>query len=125
MASHHKFRPAFSKQEILYLIDLCGRDNRDTTIELASTIAARLRIFALKADLGVISPAFTSTGKQSLSEKLGLEEGDSLTDRRRKAHQFYRAHPGLCTPDQIEQAKTYMYENGLMTPEQEAEYEKS
>ena len=123
MASNQKFRPAFTKQEILYLIDILNRDKRDATAELAFTLAARLKVFALKADLGIVAPAFSSTEKQSLAEKLGMEDSDSLADKRRKAYEFCKANPTFCTPEQARLAKTYMYESGLMTPEQEAEYE--
>lgn len=120
-----KFRPAFTKQEILYLIDLCSKDKRDTTTELAFTLAARLRIFALKADLGIISPAFTSTERQTLSEKLGLSNSESPADRRAAAYAKWKENPGFCTQSEVSLAFTYRYENGLMTPEQEAAYEKS
>lgn len=122
--SHQKFRPAFTKQEILYLIDLCGRDKRETTTELAFTLAARLRIFALKADLGIVSPAFTSTEKQSLAEKLGME-AESPADRRAAAYAKWKENPGFCTESELKLSFTYRFENGLLNPEEERDYEQS
>ena len=120
-----KFRPAFSKQEILYLIDLCGRDKRDSTTELAFTIASRLRIFALKADLGIVSPAFTSTERQTLAEKLGMSASGSPAERRAAAYSKWKENPGFCTESELKLSFTYRFENGLLNPEEERDYEQS
>lgn len=121
-SSNAKFRPAFTKQEILYLIELCNRDKRDSMVEMAFTIASRLRIFALKADLGIVAPAFTSTERQSLEEKLGMES-ESPAAKREAAYSKYKVNPAFCTLQELRMANTYRYENGLMSPDEEARYE--
>lgn len=119
-----KFRPAFTKQEIQYIIELCNLDKRPHVTEMAFTIAARLKIFALKADLHIISPAFNSTPKQSLEEKLGMAFV-TPAERRAAAYEKWKHNVALCTDDELRLVGTYMYENGLMTPEQEADYERT
>lgn len=124
MNIHQKFRPAFSKQEIMYLIDLLNRDKRESVTEMAFTIASRLKIFALKADLGIVAPAFSSTERQSLAEKLGME-AESPADRRLAAYKKWTEVPSACTDKELELAMTYRYENGLLSAEQERDYEQS
>jgi hypothetical protein len=121
---NQKFRPAFSKVEIQYLIDLCNKDKREGMVEMAFTIAARLRIFALKADLGIVAPAFSSSERQSLAEKLGME-AESPADKRLAAYNKWKEIPSACTDKELELCMTYRYENGLLNPEQERNYEQS
>jgi len=120
MALVEKYRPAFSAAEIQYLIDVCNLDQRAATAEIAFAIASRLKVFALKAQLGIVGNAFTSAPKQSLDEKLGL---DDPAARRKAAFDLYNTNSAMCTPAQLRMARTYRYENGLMTPVEEAEYE--
>jgi hypothetical protein len=120
--TNQKFRPAFSKQEIQYLIDLCNKDKRDGMTEMAFTIAARLRIFALKADLHIIAPAFTSTERQSLEDKLGMES-DSPTEKRLAAFKKWKENPAACTKKELNLSMTYRYENSLLNPDEEKNYE--
>ena len=123
-STNQKFRPAFTKQEIMYLIDLLNRDKRDSVVEMAFTIASRLKIFALKADLGIVAPAFTATEKQSLAEKLGMES-ESPASKRLAAYNKWKEVPSACTDKELELCMTYRYENGLLNPEQEHDYEQS
>ena len=123
MATNDKFRPAFNKQEIQYLIDLCNRDNRESFTEMAFTIAARLRVFALKADLGIVAPAFTSTERQTLAEKLGVADVQSPAERRLAAFQKWKEVPAACTEAELKLAFTYRFEHGLLNPEEERDYE--
>lgn len=123
-SQNQKFRPAFTKQEILYLVELCNLDKRPGTIEMAFTIASRLKVFSLKADLHIIAPAFTSTEKQSLAEKLGMESGSPI-EKRLTAFQKWKENPAFCTDKELELAMTYRYENGLLNSEEEHSYEQS
>lgn len=131
IGSSAKFRPAFTKQEIAYLLDLCRKDTREATATMASNIAARLRIFSLKADLGIVSPAFNSTERQSVEDRLGFDignsdgtsSGDSPTAKRLTAFNKWQINAALCTEKELKLAMTHRYDNGLMTPEEENEYE--
>lgn len=117
-----KYRPSFTKQEIAYIIDLCNLDTRPATTEMAFTIACRLKVFSLKADLNIVSPAFSSAPKQSLEEKLGMES-ESPSQKRQAAFAKWKLNPALCNSFEIGMANTYRYENGLMTAAEENEYE--
>lgn len=122
MPPEEKYRPAFTKQEIIYIIGLCSLDKRAGTTEMAFTIAARLKVFALKADLHMIIPAFESSPKVSLEDKLGLGD-ETLISKRQRAYEKFKLNPEYCSNIEIQMANTYLYENGLMTEEQEKAYE--
>ena len=117
-----KYRPAFSSAEIQYLINICNKDKRPETAEVAFAIASRLKIFALKAQLGIVIPAFSSNPKQTLDEKLGLEELTPV-QKRELAYKKWQGNPLMCSSKEIEMAHLYRYENGMMTDIEEKEYE--
>lgn len=119
--SNQKFRPAFSAPEIQYLIDLCNLDSRPETAEMGFNIASRLKVFALKINLGITGPAFTSEPVRSLEEKLGM---DMPEEKRLAAFQKWKLSPNLCTDLERKLANTYRYENNLMTKEEEEQYER-
>src|SRR4051812_11622414 len=96
-----KYRPAFSAQEIEYIINLCNLDRRPETAELGFGIASRLRVFSLKTQLGITGAAFVSSPRQSMEEKLGL---DDPIEQRRLAFNLYSTNPALCSPLQLKMA---------------------
>jgi len=116
-----KYRPAFTIAEIEYLIALCNADLRPEVVEMSVEISNRLKVFLLKANLGLLNPAFTSAPKVSITEKLGL---DSPEEKRLMAHRKWCVNKNICTPDEIKLVHAYRYENNLMTKEEEKEYEK-
>ena len=118
--SNHKYRPALSAAEIQYLIDLCNLDSRPATAEMGFNIASRLKIFALKVNLGLTGAAFVSTPRQSLDQKLGL---DSPEERRFAAYCKWQLNPAFCMPSELKDVADYRYSNGLMTPEEEKNHE--
>ena len=118
--SQNKYRPAFTEQEIQYLIERCENDSRTETMEMGNDIANRLKVFALKANLGITSAAFTSAPKESIESKLGLE---NIAEKRLAAFTKWQLNPAFCTAGEVRLANEYRYENNLMTKEEEEKYE--
>jgi|LauGreDrversion4_2_1035121.scaffolds.fasta_scaffold869448_2 hypothetical protein len=117
-----KYRPTLTAQEIAYMIERCDADARDETAGLSVALGSKLKIFAMKMQLGIVSSAYVSAPKQSLTDKLGFDTPES---KRLAAFEKHSKLPSLCTPEEIKLAQTYRYENNLMTPQEEADYENS
>ena len=126
-APSNKYRPYLTMQQIKYFIQLAESDQRAETEALRLKSLRELKLFVAKSDLGLVNSALTVVGKQSTEEKLGFSEESMETpeQRREKAYQLWRVNPQLCDDNQIQMAKLYMYENDLMSPDEEAEYESS
>jgi hypothetical protein len=63
-----------------------------------------------------------------MAEKLELDQShtdavNSLQSKRFNAYRKWRDHAANCTPWEIDQAMVYRYENDLMAPEEESEWE--
>jgi hypothetical protein len=120
-SSTQKYRPALTAQEIAYLIDLCNLDSRPETSELGFAIASRLRVFKLKTELGVTGAAFSSTPKETMEQKLGLED---IVTKRQKAYDLWRQNPDLVDAKGMRLVEAYRYDHGLMSAEEIEEYER-
>lgn len=118
--SIQKFRPYLTVQQLRYIVQLIEADNRSETEALKLRTAKELKLFLMKSDLGALTPAVVIAEKQSMTERLGLV--DPVSDRE-EAYNLWSRNPMLCTEQQIKQARLYRYENDLMSPEEEAEYE--
>lgn len=118
--SIQKFRPYLTVQQLRYIVQLIEADNRSETEALKLRTAKELKLFLIKSDLGALTPAVVIAEKQSMTERLGLV--DPVSDRE-EAYNLWSRNPMLCTEQQIKQARLYRYENDLMSPEEEAEYE--
>jgi len=117
--ANQKFRPYLTLQQIKYFIQLAEADNRAETEPLRLRVLRELKLFVAKNDLGLVRPALVVTEKKTMEDKLGL----GATTTREEAYNLWRANPDLCTPQQLQQAKLYRYENDLMSPAEEAQYE--
>lgn len=118
-----KFRPSFTIAEINYILDVVAADNREATSRLRDNVHKQLQVFSLKARIGAVSASHTSKAAERISIEDALD--DSPAQRREKSYQLWCMNPALCTPQQISLAKTYRYENNLMSPDEEEEYESS
>ena len=117
-----KLRPVITSIQLSYLLDLIQNDNRSTTEQIKDDLYKYLKLFQAKVSIGIVAPSYVvQEKKRSIDDILGAD--DSPAANRRRAYDLYIESPQLCTPKQIHLAKTYMYENDLMTAEQEAEYE--
>jgi hypothetical protein len=91
--------------------------------EIVKALGAKLRIFALKIDMGIITSSHSSAPQASLEDKLGF--GLTPIQKREAAYKRFQIAPQLCTPADMILIELYRYENNLMTPEEEAKYEGS
>ena len=117
-----KYRPTLTAQEIAYIIERCDSDSRDETAGLSIALGSKLKIFAMKMQLGIVASAYTAAPKQSLTDKLGFASPDA---KRLAAFEKYSKLPSICTPQEIALAQTYRYENNMMTTQEESDYENS
>ena len=120
-----KYRPYLTIQQIKYFIQLAEADNRAETEHLRLKSLRELGLFVAKNDLGLVRPALTVTGQKTIEDKLGLGlgQGADVATSREEAYNLWCMDPQLCTDQQVKQARLYRYENDLMSPEEEAQYE--
>lgn len=124
MDSIKKVRPVLTEQELAYIIERCEADQREETTGLSVALGSKLKIFAMKLQLNLVAPAYIATAKKTLEERLGLE--DTTPERKRlAAFEKWTKLPSLCSPEEVSLAQTYRYENGLMTYQEEIDYENS
>jgi hypothetical protein len=119
-----KYRPYFTALELTEIITALKSAPTPSRVALIRYLEG----FALKISHGVISSAHTL--EPSMAEKLELDVShteaiNSLQSKRFNAYRKWRDHPAQCTPWEIDQAMVYRYENDLMAPEEESEYEMS
>lgn len=86
---------------------------------MAHSVLAKLKLFVAKMNLGIVNPAFTSAPKATLEERLGIDP----VEKRLLAYEKWKLDPYLCSQHEFALAQTYRYENDLMTPDEEREYE--
>ena len=111
-----KLRPYLEEAELSHIIGLLDADSGSP---FSLSVAAKLKSFMFKYSVGARKPAYTST-KLSVEESLGMIPAK---DSRESIYNKYKLVPQLCTPDEISQAKEYMYEKNLMSPQESEEYE--
>ena len=118
--SIQKFRPYLTIQQIRYIVQLIDSDNRSETEALRLKTLRELKLFIAKSDIGAVAPSLVTVERKSMTEQLGFS---SPAEQREAAYKLWSANPQLCTEQQIQQATLYRYENNLMSPEEEAQYE--
>lgn len=126
-AKESKWRLTLTSNELLVAAKLVTGD--PIPAELSDDwvkLRTKIRLLHFKVAEGITKPAFVAAPKLTEAEKLGLSKEELDVDTKRKqAYDWYIMNPESCTPNTKELALAYMYENDLMTPEQEAEYESS
>lgn len=118
MNTQTKFRLSLTLQEIQVLVDALS------TIEKTSKLRAKLEIYIKKAQYGIVSAGYTAAPRLSISDKLE-QETLSPQEKREQAYQLYNKFSGDSTflsPETILLAKTYMFENGMMTDAEEESF---
>lgn len=116
----NKYRIALSLPQIHYLVALMKADDLECTAKLRENLTNQLKLLAFKAEEGLTSPAYTAAERQSIEQKLGL---DDPAERRERAYAKWQGNPALCTAQEIEDATLYRYSNDMMTTAEEQEYE--
>ncbi len=125
-SSNQKFRPYFTAAELQEIIT-CLKSH-PTPRRL--TICQYLESFALKINHGIVSPAHVNN--PSLEQKLGFQNLDPSTPipishnlTGEAAYNKWFLDPKSATPKEIAEAMNWRYLNDLMSPEEEAEYERT
>jgi len=118
--SEPKYRPSLAANEIHYIISLCEADK--TQPAMAHELLAKLKLFVAKMKLGIVNPAFSSSSQVhiTLEDQLGFVDPAA---KRKAAYEKWKVDPYLCNKQEFAMAETYRYENDLMTPEEEEDYE--
>lgn len=117
-----KYRISLTLPQIRYLVSVAQLDTTEAMQRLRDSTISTLKLSLTKAELGITAPAFVASEKQSLEEKLGLIDPAS---RREIAYKKWSNNPSLCTSQEIADAQLYRYENDMMTPDEENEYEQA
>lgn len=120
--SAHKFRPSLTEGEILYLLDLLQSDTREATHKVSTSLHSKLKVFVMKAQLGIVSPAYTAMTAPKMSLAEALQEG-TPSEKRHNAYSKFITTPYLCSKEELSLAMSYKYEHDLMVPEEEEAYE--
>jgi hypothetical protein len=118
-----KYRPYLTSSELSEIIR-CVKTSSHNKV-----LISYLESFSLKINHGVISPQISTL--PTVAESLGLDSPSSssneflVSEPRSKLGCFLRwkIQPHLLSPDELSKAHLYRYENDLMTPEEETEYE--
>ena len=118
--SQAQYRLSFTEQEINYLHQLVCTDPSSATKDLQDRLHRYFKLMKTKLEIGAVSAAFTSSPKKSLEEKLGMLDP---VEAREAAYLKWQTNPALCTEEEIQKAKTHMYENDMMTAEEEEAFE--
>lgn len=113
-----KFRPSLSLEEIQYLIV-----NLNTASSpVAVSVRSKLQLLTAKVNLGLTKPAFITSPKEDIMNQLG-ESNQTPAQKRESAYIKYHSNPAACTDEEVKLAKTYMYNNNMMTATEREAYE--
>lgn len=113
-----KYRPYLSSSELAEIIRCVKISSHN------KMLLSYLESFSIKINHGVISPQLSTL--PTMSESLELTSGEfKVTETRSKLNCYllWKTNPAALTPAELTKAHLYRYENDLMTPEEEAEYE--
>lgn len=136
-----KYRPTLTADQITHIINLCKSESPLSNTSMA--IMGVLAPFKAKIDLNTITPAYTTSPRETLEESLGLtltneeqealykeitmppEWPDSIDKEAFWLHCYnkYKDSPDTCTEEEKHGAYEHMYLNDLMTPEQIKNFE--
>lgn len=118
-----QFRPYFTLPELQEIIKCLKEHPTPSRLSLVR----KLGFFIAKIEHEAVSPQYIPTPRQTLAQKLELEEStpENVELIGESAYQKHLANPSSCTPKEIAASMEYMYTHNLMTPKQEQDYEKS
>ena len=118
-----KFRPSLTAVQIEHIIHILSTAGENSPLN-QSTLRA-LRMFSLKAQHGIVSPSHLALGRESLESSLGFSttHTPAKTTTVELLYQVWQSHPTTLTPTQLQQVQSHRYQNNLMSPEEEQEYD--
>lgn len=116
-----RYRPSFTLPEITTLLKALS----SLPPEEVESIITKLRLLTFRIELGVTQPAYEGVTKQSQEQKLGLDTQQASTpeERRHSAFLKWQSNPELCSYWESSLAKTYRYDNNMMTQDERSMYE--
>lgn len=120
-----KFRPYFTISEINEIIEALKTSPTPTRLGIIRYLTG----FKLKCESGILTSAYSSNPRDSISQRLGFDPTNAETAQKDKkvlqeaAYQKQLINPKACTPHEIQMAMTHRYENNLMSEREEREYE--
>lgn len=115
-----KFRPSLTAGQIEHIIHILSTAGENSPLNQSCLKA--LRMFSLKAQHGIVSPSHLALGRESLESSLGFTTSEPVTTVE-LLYQVWQTHPSPLTPAQLQQVQSYRYQNNLMSPEEEQDYD--
>lgn len=117
-----KFRPSLTAGQIEHIIHILSTAGENSSLN--QSCLKSLRMFSLKAQHGIVSPSHLALGRESLESSLGFTQAaPAKTTTVELLYQVWQTHPTTLTPAQLQQVQSYRYQNNLMSPEEEQEYD--
>lgn len=121
MKKEPKFKMTFTLKQLSHIHNLLTiSDSLITDMETQVELRLKTRLLLFKANEGITQPAYIPVQKLSTEEAIGM----TADERRYFYYTKYCENPDSCNAEEVEYAKTYMYDNELMSAEEEAAYER-
>lgn len=115
-----KFRPSLTAGQIEHIIHILSTAGENSPLN--QSCLKSLRMFSLKAQHGIVSPSHLALGRESLESSLGFTTSEPVTTVE-LLYKVWQSHPTTLTSAQLQQVQSYRYQNNLMSPEEEQEYD--
>lgn len=118
------YRPYLTASELTFIIDELKEPEDGVFTAQRINLVRKLELFQAKINLGHTEPAYQPA--RTLAEKLEISDSPpprTLAEIRLEAYRKFCTNPRDCSSKEIEHAQAYRYENDLMSPAEESEYE--
>ena len=116
-----KFRPSLTAGQIEHIIHILSTAGENSPLN--QSCLKSLRMFSLKAQHGIVSPSHLALGRESLESSLGFSTSHTQVTTVELLYRVWQSHPTTLTPTQLQQVQSYRYQNNLMSPEEEQDYD--
>lgn len=120
-----KYRPSLTADQIRHLINLARSESPLSNLSIE--ILGVLSPFLAKIENAGIEPAYTTSSKPSIEEKLGMIETSSIPKEEYWAEcysKWEKYGPTACTVQELKAVQEYKYLHNLMSAEEIIEFEK-
>ena len=117
-----KYRPVLTVEQISHLIALCKKELSEESIRCIATLSP----FLAKIQNCGVTEAYTQKPVKTQLETLGFSTEISPQQQRAQLYQSYvnsGEDPNLFSAQQLIQIQLYLYENDLMSEEEERNFE--
>lgn len=126
MKNTDKYRPSLTSAQIEHILTLAkGSPMTDVNINLIGILSP----FYAKIQNKALTVAYTTTEKQSTLASIGGTSSPNLADNKEQywqdCHQkLTELGPANCSLEEIQAANEHRYLHGLMTPDEQAAFER-